>query len=77
MLRAVQDAVGIGHFSEDLVAPLIKAGKLVRLLEDWSLRQPGWFLYYTSRRQIPTPLRVLVDFLKHDLRVADSGQRAK
>jgi len=39
-------------------------GRLVRVLKDWSPRFPGFYLYYPSGRQVPAPLRALLDFLK-------------
>jgi DNA-binding transcriptional LysR family regulator len=41
------------------------AGKrLVPVLEDWTPRSVGFFLYYPSRRQIPAALQVFINVLK-------------
>ena len=53
-LRAALDGIGITMFYEDEVAPLVDAGRLVRVLEKWSPRSPGYQLYYPRRRH-PTP----------------------
>ena len=48
--RAVLDGVGIGYFMEPTVLHDIAAGKLKRLLEDWTPPFPELSLYYPSRR---------------------------
>ncbi|KFE66320.1 LysR substrate-binding domain-containing protein [Hyalangium minutum] len=54
------------------MSTLLAQGRLVRALEDWCPSYPGFFLYYPSRRQIPTALRAFVDFVKAS---ASSGDR--
>jgi DNA-binding transcriptional LysR family regulator len=39
---------------EDMVAPFIADGRLVRVLEDWSPPLSGYHLYYPNRRH-PSP----------------------
>ena len=68
IVRAAADGVGIANFPDEMVAPLLAQGRLVVLLEDWAARLPGWFIYYTSRRQMPAPLRAFIDFLKRELK---------
>jgi DNA-binding transcriptional LysR family regulator len=63
-LRAGLDGVGIVHLPGDWVASDIAEGRLVRLLEDWSPSLSGFFLYYSSRRQIPAPLKAFIDFVQ-------------
>jgi DNA-binding transcriptional LysR family regulator len=63
-VRAAVDGVGIAYLPEDCVVPQLNAGRLVRLLEDWSPSLSGFFLYYPSRRQVPPPLKAFVDFVK-------------
>jgi DNA-binding transcriptional LysR family regulator len=60
---AVQGA-GIAFWAEDLVRPLIAAGKLVPLLEPWCGSFPGWYLYYPKQRQTPPAVRAFVTFLR-------------
>jgi DNA-binding transcriptional LysR family regulator len=43
--------LGILLLPEDDVAPQIAAGELVRVLEEWCPKFPGYHLYYPSRRQ--------------------------
>jgi DNA-binding transcriptional LysR family regulator len=39
---------------EDMVAPFIADGRLVKVLEDWSPPFSGYHLYYPNRRH-PSP----------------------
>jgi DNA-binding transcriptional LysR family regulator len=63
-IRAVRDGLGLAYLLYDYIATDLKAGRLVPLLEDWSLRLSGFFLYHSSRRQITGPLQALITFLK-------------
>lgn len=47
---AVLDDAGIGFFIEQDVIDDIAAGRLIRLLEDWTPPRPGFSLYYPGRR---------------------------
>ncbi|MES0067751.1 LysR family transcriptional regulator [Mesorhizobium sp. M0074] len=63
MIGAVLDGVGVAYMLEYQVRPWIEAGKLVRFLDAWSPRFPGFYLYHASSRQVPAPLRAFIDFL--------------
>ena len=67
-VRAALDGVGVLYTALAYVAPLIEAGRLVPLLEDWQTRSPALYLYYPSRRQIPAPLQAFIQFLRENLR---------
>jgi DNA-binding transcriptional LysR family regulator len=64
MVRAAIDGVGLAFMSEDQAMPHLKAGTLVRVLEDWCQPFPGFFLYYPSRKQLPTALSALINALR-------------
>ena len=64
MVGAALDGVGIAFVLEHLVADHIASGRLVRVLEDWCPWFPGLYLYYPSRRQMPSPLRAFIDFTR-------------
>jgi DNA-binding transcriptional LysR family regulator len=66
MVEAVLAGSGLAYLFEEQVLPHIAEGKLIRVLEDWCPYYPGFFLYYPSRRQLPTALRAFVDFMKTD-----------
>ncbi len=63
-LAAVRAGLGVGWAMEQDVVEDIEAGLLEPVLDDWSQPYPGAFLYHPSRRQVPPPLRALIDFLK-------------
>lgn len=47
-----------------LLAPHVATGTLKLVLEQWSTYGPGFHLYYSSRRQVPTGLRLLVELVR-------------
>jgi len=64
VLKAAINGVGIANLPEPLVVAAIAEGKLVPLLEDWATRMSGLFLYYSSRRQVPAPLKAFITFMR-------------
>lgn len=63
----VQTAVaglGIAYLLEDQVKHEVQAGRLVPILEDWTPRFPGFYLYYPSRRQASPALRALIELVQ-------------
>jgi DNA-binding transcriptional LysR family regulator len=62
-IRAALDGVGLAYLFDYQVRPFVAAGKLRRLLEEWSPPFPGFYLYYPSRRQMAPALRAFIDFL--------------
>jgi len=64
-LQAAMDGVGIAYVTEDQVLPLLTAGRLVRVLEDWCPPFPGYHLYYPSRRQHSSGFAVLIEALRY------------
>jgi DNA-binding transcriptional LysR family regulator len=57
--------LGLGYLPDDVVNEHVVTGKLVRVLEDWSMPMSGYHLYYPSRRQ-PTPaFSLLIEFLSY------------
>lgn len=69
---AVQEGTGIGFFLEQDVTEDIHAGRLVRLLEDWTPPFPGLCLYYPGRRH---PSAGLAAFLALVREVAEINTR--
>jgi DNA-binding transcriptional LysR family regulator len=64
MVDAALAGYGIAYVPESLVAEHLAAGRLVRVLDEWSPFFSGYHLYYPSRRQLSPALRVLVDVLR-------------
>ncbi|WP_372784896.1 LysR family transcriptional regulator [Phenylobacterium sp.] len=64
LLRAALDGAGFYVTFDAVAEPLLASGRLVSVLEDWSERFPGPYLYYPSRRHPPSALRAFVDFVQ-------------
>ena len=69
-LRAARDGAGIAYMVEAYVRNDVKAGRLVPVLEEWSLPVVGFHLFYASRRQMPAKLKALIDYLRQANRTA-------
>jgi DNA-binding transcriptional LysR family regulator len=65
-LSAAVQGLGLIHTFEDFLASALADGSLEAVLEDWSTRFSGPFLYYPSRRHMPAPLRAFIDFVRAD-----------
>ncbi|MBP2200024.1 LysR family transcriptional regulator [Pantoea cypripedii] len=65
VLDASVSGFGLAHVPEDLAAPLIAEGKLVRVLEDWCPYWDGYHLYYPSRRAPSRAFTLMVDALRY------------
>jgi len=59
MAKMALAGLGLANLPEDVVQDHVRAGRLVRVLADWSAPASGYHLYYPSRRQ-PTPAFVLL-----------------
>lgn len=57
---AVLEHTGIGLFMEQSVIEDIEAGRLVRVLDDWTPPFPGLCLYYPSRRNLPAGVKAFL-----------------
>jgi DNA-binding transcriptional LysR family regulator len=67
-IRAVLDGAGLAYLLYDYISQPVEEGRLVPLLEDWSPPLSGFYLYYSSRRQIGAPLQAFIKFLADDSR---------
>jgi DNA-binding transcriptional LysR family regulator len=63
-VRAALDGLGVAYTIEALAEPFVRSGQLVRVLGDWSPSFEGMFLYYPGHRQVPAPLRALIDMIR-------------
>lgn len=57
--------LGLGYLPDDVVAEHVAAGRLVRVLADWSAPMSGYHLYYPSRRQQTAAFSLLVAALSY------------
>lgn len=64
-LQMAIDGLGIAYLPDETVQPLIAAGNLVRVLEEWCPPFPGYHLYYPSRRQHSSGFAVLIEALRY------------
>jgi DNA-binding transcriptional LysR family regulator len=49
---------------EPRVAAQIEIGALKVVLDEWASSGPGYHIYYSSRRQVPTGLRLLIELIR-------------
>ncbi|NNU47030.1 LysR family transcriptional regulator [Rhizobium sp. WYCCWR 11279] len=61
----VLDHVGIGYFMESDVREDIEAGRLVRVLDDWTPLLAPLCLYYPSRRNPSAAFKALIDMARN------------
>ncbi|MDB5411103.1 MAG: Transcriptional regulator [Rhodospirillales bacterium] len=67
-LGAALDGVAIACVLSNRVVRHLSEGRLVALLNAWTPPASSFFLYYPSRRQMPSPLRAFIDFVRARLR---------
>lgn len=70
MLDAARAGEGLAYVFEALAAPYIASGQLQRVLEDWCPFYPGFYLYYPSRRQVPSALKAFIEFVQANREIA-------
>jgi DNA-binding transcriptional LysR family regulator len=56
-----EQGLGLAYAMEPMVMHQLSAGTLQRVLEPYASTVPGFFLYFPSRAQRSTPLRVFVE----------------
>ncbi|WP_230533979.1 LysR family transcriptional regulator [Microvirga roseola] len=71
---AVMEGIGIGCLMEQDVLADIEAGRLARVLEDWTPPFPGLCLYYPGRRNLSAGLKAFLA-LARELAATDSRKR--
>lgn len=62
-LLAALDGAGIAYQLERGVEHHIAAGRLLSLLENWTVALPPFHLFYPRNRHQPAPLQALLDYL--------------
>lgn len=77
LVAAVRAGAGIGCAFEGEVRADFEAGTLVPVLERWWASFPGFYLYHTSRAQMPRKLRAFIDFMQPRLREAPPQRPAR
>lgn len=62
-LDAALEGVGLAYTFEELALPHIRAKRLKRVLATFSPTYPGFYLYYPSRRNQPSKLKALIEYV--------------
>lgn len=63
-LSLAKGGAALAYLPEPCVIADVARGELHTVLEDWSSPGPGFHIYYPSRRQLPTGLRLLIDLIR-------------
>lgn len=64
MIRTALHGGGLIYGLEPLFADYLASGDLVQVLGDYATTSNGFQIYYPSRRQVPTGLRLLIQLIK-------------
>jgi DNA-binding transcriptional LysR family regulator len=64
ILTLLAAGAGLMYGPEPLITPLVESGAARLVLEEWSSPGPGFYLYYSSNRQLPAGLKLLVDLIR-------------
>jgi DNA-binding transcriptional LysR family regulator len=64
ILTLLLGGAGLMYGPEPLLAPLVKTGTVRLVLKEWTSPGPGFHVYYSSRRQLPAGLRLLIDLIR-------------
>lgn len=67
MVEAAVEAHGIAYVLEHVAMRHIVAGQLRPILVEWCVPDAQYMLYYSSRKNVPPPLRAFVDYLKENV----------
>lgn len=68
VVEAAAQGIGLAYTTERLARRHLQDGRLVKILEPFSPALDPLHVYYPSRRLIPTKLRILVDFLRAEMK---------
>jgi DNA-binding transcriptional LysR family regulator len=63
-LSAARRGSVLAYVPDFMVAGEVREGTLTTVLDDWAPLGPGFHVYYTSRRQVPTGLRSFIDLVR-------------
>jgi DNA-binding transcriptional LysR family regulator len=64
ILDAALAGLGLAYLVDDQVASFLRAGALLRVLEDWCPPFAGFFLYYPGRRQVSPALAAFIEAVR-------------
>lgn len=61
---AILQGFGLMYLPEPLISQHVSEGRLRLVLTDWTSSGPGFYIYYSSRHQLPAGLRLLIDLVR-------------
>jgi DNA-binding transcriptional LysR family regulator len=64
MIEAALNGAGLAWLSQWGIADHLKAGRLIRVLDDWAPSYPGLCLYYPGHRHVPAGLRAFIAVIR-------------
>ena len=73
MLAAALGGAGLAYLWELPIREHVAAGRLVPVLEEWTISSSGLCLYYPGRRHVPAGLRAFIDLIRELDRRQPSG----
>lgn len=63
-IRMAERGVGLFYCLKDRVKAELDRGALEVVLPEWASSGPGFYAYYASHRQVPSALRLFLDYMK-------------
>ncbi|WP_286915791.1 MULTISPECIES: LysR family transcriptional regulator [Pseudomonas] len=60
----VTRGAGLMYVPERVIARYVEDGTVQEVLKDWAHTDPGFHIYYSSFRQVPVGLRLLIDLIR-------------
>ncbi len=64
LLALAVAGTGLMYCVEPVFDPFVKSGQLQVVLQEWAASGEGYQIYYSSRRQVPLGLRLLIDVMR-------------
>lgn len=64
MVAMARHGAGLTYGLEPTFQPFLARGELRMVLKDWATNGTGYHIYYSSRRQLPTGLKLLIDVIR-------------
>jgi DNA-binding transcriptional LysR family regulator len=65
MIDAALKGFGIAYLPEDMVTEQISSGELLVVLDEWSPKFDGYFIYFPTSRQNSAAFKIIVDALRY------------
>jgi DNA-binding transcriptional LysR family regulator len=65
MLNAALSGCGLAFVPSEMVEAHVREGRLMSVMQDWCPAFPGLHAYYTSRRNAPRALAIVIDAIRY------------